>query len=139
MKSIIKWYILLYNEKNWNKRQGDYVALRWDRVKHGFAGDFVSMIIFVLLGNWNNWGENLHFNGDTQWLLFYVFFPLLGAFFVGLGKELYDQKKANAFDWGDLWATVIPFSLIYLAINFLLHLIIPTMMSEIADEIINEN
>ncbi|MFA7615709.1 MAG: hypothetical protein WCY16_03905 [Weeksellaceae bacterium] len=136
MKRLIKLWILLYNESNWNKTQGDYVSVRYDRVKHGFVGDFLSAMVFILLGNWNNWGENLHFNGDTQWMFYYVLLPLLVAFFVGVGKELYDKKKTNLFDWGDVWATVLPFSLVYLVVNFLLHLLLPKMMEEITEEIL---
>lgn len=138
MKKVIKWYILLYNAKSWNRAQGNIVSLRFDRIKHGFAGDFISILAFVLIGNWNNWGENLHFNGDTMWWLYYVLTPFLIAFSVGVGKEFYDKKTTGLFDWGDVWATVLPFSLVYLAVNFLLHLLLPKMMEEITDEILGK-
>lgn len=136
MKKIIKAYILLYNEKSWNKTQGNIVSLRFDRIKHGFAGDFISILAFVLIGNWNNWGENLHFNGDTMWWLYYVLTPFLIAFSVGVGKEFYDKKTTGLFDWGDVWATVLPFAWIYLWFKEVLFLVFRRQMNEIYDEIL---
>lgn len=136
MKKIIKAYILLYNEKSWNKTQGNIVSLRFDRIKHGFAGDFISILAFVLIGNWNNWGENLHFNGDTMWWLYYVLTPFLIAFSVGVGKEFYDKKTTGLFDWGDVWATMLPFSLVYHVIRELLLIAAPQLIKKIEDEIL---
>lgn len=136
MKKIIKWYILLYNAKSWNKAQGDYVGFRFDRVKHGFAGDFISILVFVLIGNWNNWGENIHFDSDVLWMFYYVLLPLLAALVVGIGKELYDKKTTGLFDWGDVWATVLPFAWIYLWFKEVLFLVFRRQMNEIYDEIL---
>lgn len=138
MKKIIKAYILLYNEKSWNKTQGNIVSLRFDRIKHGFAGDFISILAFVLIGNWNNWGENLHFNGDTMWWLYYVLTPFLIAFSVGVGKEFYDKKTTGLFDWGDVWATMLPFSIVYHIVRELLLVVAPKMMEKITNEILEE-
>lgn len=126
----------MYNEKNWSKEQGDYISLRYDRVKHGFAGDFISILTLVLLGNWNNWGENLHFNGDVLWMFYYILIPLLTALVVGVGKELYDKKTTGLFDWGDVWATMLPFSIVYHIVRELLLVVAPQLIKKIEDEIL---
>lgn len=136
MKKIIKWYILLYNEANWNKTQGDYVALRYDRVKHGFVGDAVKIAVFLYFGIRNNFGENLLFDSGTMWWLYYCLIPLFFAFLAGFFKEAYDQQKGGKFDWGDIWATTLPFVFVYHPVRFMLLLFAPKLMKQITDEIL---
>lgn len=137
MKRILKWYTKLYNQKNYSEAQGWIVSLRWDRVKHGFIGDIIKAIVLVLIGNWNNWGGNIHFESGSMWWLYYVLVPMLIAFFVGFSKEMYDKQKKGMFDWGDIWATVLPFALVYLWFKELLHILFRKKMAEIYEEIMD--
>lgn len=136
-KKVIKWYLKLYNQKNWSLRDGDIVSLRWDRVKHGFLGDIILALSFATIGTYNNWGENLHFDGNTMWWLYYIIIPLLIAFSVGFSKEVYDKYKKNStgFDLGDVWATMIPF-IVYPIIKEFLYLFFRKTFDEIYDEIL---
>lgn len=138
MKKIIKSYILLYNEANWNKTQGDYISLRYDRVKHGFVGDAVKIAVFLYFGIRNNFGENLLFNSETMWWLYYGIIPLFFAFMAGFFKEAYDQQRGGKFDWGDIWATTLPFVFVYHPVRFMLLLFAPKMMEKVTNEILEK-
>lgn len=138
MKKIIKSYILLYNQKNFVKNTGWQVSLRWDRVKHGFAGDTVKIAVFLYFGIRNNFGENLLFDSGTMWWLYYCLIPLFFAFLAGFFKEAYDQQRGGKFDWGDIWATTLPFVFVYHPIRELLWIVCRRKMEEITNEIVYE-
>lgn len=128
IKNLVKSWVLLYARVD---REGDLVG-RKDRVYHGYAGDFVSVIIFLAFGNWNNFGGNLHFDSASLWWLFYVLIPLTGAFIVGVGKEMYDKTvKKTKFDWGDVAATVLPFFVVYWLIRLTVSTFSPKILTEI--------
>lgn len=136
MKKLIKNYILLYNQKNFVKNTGWQVSLRWDRVKHGFAGDTVKIAVFLYFGIRNNFGENLLFNSETMWWLYYCLIPLFFAFLAGFFKEAYDQQKGGKFDWGDIWVTTLPFVFVYHPVRELLLIAAPQLIKKIEDEIL---
>lgn len=112
MKKLMKKYIQLYTKID---KDGE-LELRWDRIKHAFSGDVVSVFVFLVIGNWNNFGANEHFNSHTMWWFYYLILPLLAAFLVGILKEVSDKyikKSKFGFDWGDVWATTIPWLGVY--------------------------
>lgn len=138
MKKLIKKYILLYNKRNFVKDLGWQVSLRYDRVKHGFVGDAVKIAVFLYFGIRNNFGENLLFDSGTMWWLYYGVIPLFFAFMAGFFKEAYDQQRGGKFDWGDIWATTLPFVFVYHPVRFMLLLFAPKMMKKITNEILEE-
>lgn len=139
MKKAIKWYLLLYSGKHYNQTTGWQWTLSWDKVKHGFAGDFVKLAIFLYFGIRNNFGENLLFNSESLWWLYYGIIPLFFAFMAGFFKEAYDQQKGGKFDWKDIWATTMPFVFIYLPLKTVLQLVAPGLMRDIEKEVLNES
>lgn len=132
MKKIIKNYILLYNRVKREKGVNSLVT-RFDRVKHGFVGDIIFVIVLLFFMWRNDFGNEIIWTGLFKWLV-YLFPAFFARFVAGYLKELWDErKKNNYFDWGDVWATTLPFLGVYFVMKQLILLFFGKIVKKIEE------
>lgn len=132
MKKLIKNYILLYNKIS--KKGGENsLVTRFDRVKHGFVGDIIFVIVLMFFLWKNDFGNEILWTGMLKWFI-YLFPAFFARFVAGYIKELWDERSTfNYFDWGDVWATTLPFTGVYLILKNVILLFFGKVVKEIEE------